>query len=144
MKSLEIVRLHRSEDVAERPGEWRCGPARARELMVNDPAAQAIDRLARLSAEIDLPNPHGALDVEEVTFAFRQAGDGRQRFAGVLVRTPAGRVLRHAPMEEGGEGTEVVWFLPALLEALIASAVRPEERHVLEGTARPAQPEAAP
>ncbi|MBB5234266.1 hypothetical protein [Deinococcus budaensis] len=144
MKPLEIVRLHRSEDVAERPGEWRCGLTRARELMLDAPAAQAIDRLARLSAEIDLPNPHGALDLEGVTFAFRPAEDGRQRFAGVLVRTPAGRVLRHAPVEEGVPGTAVVWFLPAPLEALIASAVRPEERPVLEGTPRAVQAEAPP
>ena len=74
MKPLEIVRLHRTEDVTERPGEWHCGLARARELMLDAPAAQAIDRLARLSAEIDLPNPHGALDLEGVTFAFRPAG----------------------------------------------------------------------
>lgn len=90
VKPLEIVRLHRSDDVAERPGEWRCGLARARELMANASAAEAIDRLAQLSAEIDRPNPHGAPDLKGVTFAFRQAEDGRQRFAGVLVRTPAG------------------------------------------------------
>jgi len=144
VKPLEIVRLHRSEDGAERPGEWRCGPAQARELMLDAPAAQAIDRLARLSAEIDLPNPHGALDVEGVTFAFRQVEDGRQRFAGVLVRTPAGRVLRHSPLHEGALVTEVVWFLPTPLETLIASGVPSEEQPVLEGSPAFRRPRSRP
>lgn len=144
MKPLEIVVLHRSEDAAERPGEWRCGPARARELMLHEAAARTITRLAWLCAEIDLPNPHDTPDVEGVTFAFRQEGDGRQHFAGVLVRTPAGRVLRHSPPEEGAPGAEVVWFLPTPLDALIASAARPEDRPVLEAAAPPTQPEPAP
>lgn len=47
-------------------------------------------------------------------------------------------------MEDGVQGTAVVWFLSAPLKALIASAVRPEERPVLEGTARAGQAEAPP
>lgn len=112
--------------------------------MVNEATAQTIDRLAWLCAEIDLPNPHGPPDVEGVTFAFRQEADGRQHFAGVLVRTPAGRVLRHSPPEEGVPGVEIVWFLSTPLDALIASAARPEDRPVLEAAACPTPPEVAP
>jgi len=96
MSLLEIVRLRRSEDVQERPGEWRCTPAQARSLMLTPAAAFTIDRLASLSAEIDQPNPHARSSLDQVVFAF-EGQQGGQRFSGVLVRTPAGQVLRHSP-----------------------------------------------
>ncbi|SMB97249.1 hypothetical protein [Deinococcus hopiensis] len=135
-----VVQLRRTEDVQEREGEWRCSPARARALMLTPEAAGTIDRLAALSAEIDQPSPHGRPALDQVVFAFREH-DGRQRFAGVIVRTPVGQVLRHSPVVPGESGSLVAWFLPMQVTELIASARQPEEVPLLEGTAKtPAVP----
>lgn len=75
---------------------------RARSLMSSPEAASTIDRLAQLSAEIHQPNPHARPVLDQVVFAFRPDGE-RQSFAGVIVRTPAGEVLRHSP-DAAGEG----------------------------------------